>query len=296
MRSVLGLCIGLLVAASPAAHASPVAPFAAVDANGEPVLYSWINATSQPVTWRQCTVGGTCVTRDETGYELRPGPTPAGTYFENTIEWSHGGSDTWASTVWEGRYVDLSPPTLSGAFVIGTTVAVEPGAWAGGWAGLTSTQLLSCRAADGLQCDLLPAGEPLSPEHLGRHLFVTRSHAGHHYLPFYSAVPGANRTSGPYGPVTAPSSPTPVVRAVAPPTVTLRGRALRGKGRISVGRVTCAAPCKVAVKVSGGGKKAYTTTFVANGTKAITAPARRGRLTVRVHVDGKLLASATLKR
>ena len=34
-----------------------------------------------------------------------------------------------------------------------------------------------------------------------------------------------------------------------------------------------------------------TTTFVAVGTKAITAPARRGKLTVRVHVDGKLLAS-----
>src|SRR3954462_15695166 len=63
MRSVLGFCIGLLVAASPAAHAAPVAPFAAVDANGEPVLYSWINATSKRVTWRQCTVGGTCVTR-----------------------------------------------------------------------------------------------------------------------------------------------------------------------------------------------------------------------------------------
>jgi len=86
------------------------------------------------------------------------------------------------------------------------------------------------------------------------------------------------------------------VRAFAPPTVTLRARALRGNGRISVGRVTCAAPCKVAVKVSGGGEKAYTTTFVANGTKAITAPVRRGKLTVRVHVDGKLLASRTLKR
>jgi hypothetical protein len=83
---------------------------------------------------------------------------------------------------------------------------------------------------------------------------------------------------------------------LARPVVTLRTRALRSKGRISVGRVTCEAPCKVAVNVSGGGKKAYRTTFVAHGTKAITVPARRGKLTVRVHVDGKLLASATIRR
>ena len=53
--------------------------------------------------------------------------------------------------------------------------------------------------------------------------------------------------------------------------------------------MTCAEPCKVAVKVSGGGKKAYTTTFVAIGTKAITAPARRGKLDRPRPVDGKRL-------
>jgi hypothetical protein len=85
----------------------------------------------------------------------------------------------------------------------------------------------------------------------------------------------------------------PVVTA---PVVKLRSRALRSKGRISVGRVTCQFRCKVAAKVSGGGKRAYTTTFVADSRgKAITAPARRGKLTVRVHVDGKLLANATVR-
>ena len=178
------------------------APFVAVDANGDPVLYSWINATSQPVTWRQCTVGGTCVTRVETGHALRPGPTSPGPTSRTRSSGRTDGAKPGRVTVWDGRYVDLSPPTLSGAFVIGTTVAVEPGASAGGWAGLTSTQLLSCRAADGLECDLLPAGEPLSPEHLGRHLFVTRSHAGHHYFPFYSAGPGRRAHLRPVRPVT----------------------------------------------------------------------------------------------
>jgi hypothetical protein len=45
------------------------------------------------------------------------------------------------------------------------------------------------------------------------------------------------------------------------------------------------------VKVSGGGRKARTTTFTVAGRKAITTPVRRGKLTVRVHVDGKLAAN-----
>ena len=299
-RSALGIAVGALLAFVPAAHASPVAPFVAADANGDPVLYSWINAASQPVTWRQCTVGGACVVRVETGHALSPGPTSPDTYFESTIEWTHGSSDTWTSPVWDGRYVDISPPTLSGSFVVGTTVAVEPGASAGGWAGLTSTRLLSCKAADGLECDLLRTGEPLSAEHLGRHLFVTRSHAGHHYFPYYSAGVGAERTSGPYGPVTGP--PTPAARiapalqtgppaSAKPVSVSLRTRALRRNGRLELGRVTCVESCSVRLTVNGRSR-----TFRMTGTRTLTTPVRKGRLKVRVAVDGKRLASATLKR
>ena len=121
-----------------------------------------------------------------------------------------------------------------------------------------------------------PPASQLSAEHLGRHLFVTRSHAGHHYLPFYSAVAGRQRgTSGPYGPLTgAVFGGDGAGRAAgrsAPPTrhVSLRGPAhCAATGGSASGASTCAEPCKVAVKVSGGGKKAYTTTFVAIGTKA----------------------------
>jgi hypothetical protein len=76
---------------------------------------------------------------------------------------------------------------------------------------------------------------------------------------------------------------------------TLRARALRRNGRLIVGRVTCASRCAVALKVTGGGRRAVRRTFEVVGTQQLTVPLRRGRLSVRVTVDGKLAAAGRMR-
>jgi hypothetical protein len=95
--------------------------------------------------------------------------------------------------------------------------------------------------------------------------------------------------------VFAASAPVgPIVREPVPPTATLRSRALRRNHQLSLGRVTCPQRCTVKLTVSGGGK-AYRRTLSATGLTALTAPYRHGKLTVRVEVDGKLLATGKVR-
>jgi hypothetical protein len=115
--------------------------------------------------------------------------------------------------------------------------------------------------------------------------------------PYMLAHPVASQ-SDPLGPVCCAPAPTPSVvpllPAVAtktPPSASIRARALRNKDRLTVGRVTCATRCRVEVRVSGGDRRALRRAFSVRGTKAVRVPVRRGRLTVRIVVDGELLAS-----
>jgi hypothetical protein len=95
--------------------------------------------------------------------------------------------------------------------------------------------------------------------------------------------------------VSAPVGPLGLPAAVASPSVKLRKRALHAKGRMSLGQVTCAQRCTVQVKVSGGGRKAKTTTFTLTGSRALRVATRHGRLAVRVRVDGKLAATGRVR-
>jgi hypothetical protein len=145
----------------------------------------------------------------------------------------------------------------------------------------------------------------------GRHLFVVerreaRDTRGLDYpaafsswqwpMPSFDLWPGASSVvavSPPVGPLATPApAADDRVSPVPPPTVTLRSKALKTKGRISLGRVVCSkATCDVALRVSGGGKRDHLARFtVEKGLTAITVPRRRGKLVVRVRVDGKLLA------
>lgn len=258
-----------------------------------------------------------------------PGETPVGTTFR--IVHQASGLDE-RSPAWQGRMTAAAPPSVSGNASTTNHVAPLPAAWSGGWGDETSKPyLVACPTPQGTNCLNLPPAYSCAvpctatPEQ-GR--FVPSGSeaaalppvlAGHYLFAVEARGPQDRRGWPVPGLVLltwnlnyrfelpksdqwaqyAISTPVPIgATAIAPPvipapSVTLRERALRSKGRISVGRVTCAAPsCKVAVKVSGGGKKAYYTTFVAKqGVTAITAPVRRGKLTVRVHVDGKLLVS-----
>ncbi len=114
------------------------------------------------------------------------------------------------------------------------------------------------------------------------------------------AIDGLSATSPAAGPVCCvPAAPTisAPVRPAAP-TAEIRSRARRSKSRLVVGAVTCAQRCVVGLSVRGGHRATIRRSFTAApGQTSLTVPLRRGRLSVRVAVDGKLVAAgATVAR
>lgn len=277
------------------------------------------DAICTPVAWN-----GT----DWRGGTYDPGPTAVGTVFE--LRTAQG---TKRSPAWQGQVASTAPPSITGQLYGTGSAQPVAGTWTGGWGDdISSLHLSACLTPAGTGCVPLPQlqgcavpcttvadrtavsiGAPagIPPALAGRYLVATDTRLPREQIGWPLPTPAlwsmgfsydlepvsaVRSISAPVGPLANPvtqqigDTVTPIVPA---PAVTLRERALRSKGRISVGRITCAAAaCKVALKVSGGGRKAYVATFAAKrGVTAITAPARRGKLTVRVHVDGKLLAS-----
>lgn len=250
-----------------------------------------------------------------------PGDTAPGTTFEILRD---GVAER--SPAWQGPVRRTGLPTLTGDLYATGDAQPQAGTWTGGWGNdVSSLSLAACRTPAGTDCFSLPqingcpvpcvtvkeltavagglAGIPAA--FAGRYLFATERRIPGDQRGRPLAVPALWSTnhafdlpaettlssvSAPVGPLGIPSTVVPPAPTAAP-AVTLRAKALRRKGRIHVGRVTCAERCTVTVRVSGGGRKAYLTSFSARGSKAITAPARRGKLTVRVRVDGKLLAN-----
>ncbi|MDA0181826.1 hypothetical protein OJ997_16100 [Solirubrobacter phytolaccae] len=321
-----------LLAAAVAALLVPAAAQAHWDlaSDGNPkVRLDYLTTPGHPYEVFACPAdGGPCTFAATGPADYEPGDTPAGT----TFELRRDGAVLERSPTWRGQVQRTAPPTITGRlFATGDALAVD-GTWTGGWLDDLSAQVLSaCLTPEGTGCLYLPqiqgcpvpcvdvtpgtaisyggvAGIPAA--FAGRYLFVTEQRVpkdrrglpmpvpllwGTTYPHDLSAPSALRAVSAPVGPLGTPVTGVLLDKVAPPlpaPTVTLRQRALRAKGKLSLGRITCAAPCKVAVKVSGGGKKAFTTTFLAKaGTTAITAPVRRGNLTVRVHADGKLITS-----
>lgn len=243
----------------------------------------------------------------------RPGETPAGTVFEADFKDPDGVVTTMRTVPWQGRVTAVEPPRLAGEAKVGGTVTAVDATWVGGWgdrpgwrpgeviSDRTSTAVVACRTPDRQDCWSVLSG-PLPQRWGGWYLFAVSSRSdGDRFgrpIPGVIYWPFPSRRSLPLDQTDAVSSPAQVCCTLpappaeaADPVVTLRKRAVRTERRLDLGRVRCAAECTVTVKVSGGGKRAYTTTFTVEGTRAITAPARRGTLRVRVHVDGKLTAT-----
>lgn len=201
----------------------------------------------------------------------------------------------WRGTPWVER-----APSLSGAPAVGQIVRATRGEWAesgwawgwpGGWKNDASTFIVACRTADGKDCiritDSYPLSVKLDAAWAGRYLFATT------HIYFWNGVVGLQFAGAPHpigdlssGPLVARSAP---LGPVAISTASVRHRALRVNGGLSVGRVTCPTRCKVKLTVSGGGKTTRRT-FSVKGTKALTIPRRYGTLKVKIVVDGKTLA------
>lgn len=250
-----------------------------------------------------------------------PGETAVGTTFEVT-RLANGFVER--SPAWQGRVTAPSAPSIVGKAIAGGHVAPVGVAWTGGWGDdVSMIELAACVAPDGVDCLALPPAaacpfpcratppEGRGPSSGSRSAALPPVVAGRYLMVSDTRLPRDQR-GWPMPAIAAWSFQTrfnlartlawpkvlsaPVQIAPEPaPVLTLRRRALRGNGRLNVGRISCEYACKVSVKVSGGKEKAYTTTFVARrAAQAIKVPVRRGKLTVRVHADGKLLASGTV--
>jgi hypothetical protein len=259
---------------------------------------------------------------------------PAGSTFEAVVQTPGQSAERFRTLVWNGPQVVETPPTLTGEAKVGGTVEVVPGTARGGFANAyRSPAIEACAqpasgpcftiATPSYTCVAHPVSErdacrdrfraTIEPRWEGWHLLASESwDSGHQsrvipavwdpppYGP-YSRFPQTSArwgVSAPLGPVAAaPAAPPPppglTLRADTDttPKVVLRRRALRRDGRLQLGRVTCPVRCTVKLTVNGRSR-----TFRVTGTRTLTTPVRKGRLKVRVAVNGKRLASATLKR
>jgi hypothetical protein len=73
-------------------------------------------------------------------------------------------------------------------------------------------------------------------------------------------------------------------------TATIRTRALRRTGRLTIGKVTCPSRCTVGLKVTGKFRTIRRHVSV-TGAKALSVPVRHGRMNVRVTINGRLAAA-----
>jgi hypothetical protein len=113
-------------------------------------------------------------------------------------------------------------------------------------------------------------------------------------LPPVTRFAARSATVGPVAPAVTPG-PAPVAASRIAPSASLRARPRREHGRLTVGTVTCADRCIVSLKVSGGGHRAYRTSLPVQGTQRLTMPVRRGALSIRVVVDGKLVTTGRVR-
>jgi hypothetical protein len=320
MRKFMGVAsavMPLLVLSAPAS-AADVGFAAANDAAGRPTLSAWASDGStliKDVAIKECADAATpsadcrpvmVSVADPTGTVTNELGTPApGTVYEA----SYGGA-VGRTPAWLGQIANVTPPAVFGVPVVGGIVSATPGTWSGGWDAPWSSQswtaLLACPDTSLAGCWYLTSGEPviLEPRWAGWYLYAHETRVSMSNYPVAARVAGpfpyttpvetgvTKALSGPAGPIAGPATRSTMVQAKVPaaPIATVRARALRAKGQLSVARVTCETPCTVKLTVSGGGKTLRRTVSVA-GTKALTIPPRHGKLKVRVVVDGKTVAS-----
>jgi hypothetical protein len=248
-----------------------------------------------------------------------PGETPAGTVFE-AVATKEGVETTARTRPWQGDVSSITTPTLQGDAAVGKTVTAAPGAWVGGWPPPATSvissqpQTLACTEPTGGECWWIATGTVvLEPRWVGWYLFareiVWPGDARCSFVPCPVSViakpvlparadlaPGPLvGLSAPLGPIAGPQPPWVLQGCVClsppAPKASIRARALRSKGRLHVGRVSCAARCSVQLKVSGGKRRAVYLRFTMTGAEALTVPVRHGKLNVRVRVNGKLVTS-----
>jgi hypothetical protein len=330
MKTRVTLCVVVIACLSTApAYGAQVYLSAASDEDGNPVLFAPVLSEEPSVSSEvfRCPGGGACgpvplqMTTDERGttrVDLRAAQ--PGDAFEARFTSADGTVTTARTPRWTGTIVPLTAPAVVGQAVVGQAVSAAGVQWRGGWAypwqTIDTNLVFACPDATATRdCSVVALSDPvaLDARWTGFYLFAYSSRwsapdPG-------SAVPAApgmpfdldprflgstTLVSAPIGPVVVGAPPAPGVTTrvfadPAAPRATVRPRALRVKGRLSIGRVTCPTRCVVRLTVSSAGRKALRRTLHVTGTKALTIPPRHGKLKVRVVVDGKTVASGTTR-
>jgi hypothetical protein len=235
-----------------------------------------------------------------------------GDVFEARFTQSGSVVQTDRTPPWLGTYVVTRRPAVIGKLAEGAVVTGDAGTWSGGWdrpwRQEASSRIVACQRPDGIDCVEFSPFYPnvlLTSRQAGWYVFaISQIGSGHAndntvtdyaYPPYpnpiapIGVVAGTRAVSAAFGPVAAAPTPTPTP---APrPTASIRAKALRAKGQLSVARVTCPTSCTVNLTVSSAGRKTLHRTLRVTGTKALTIPPRHGKLKVRIVVGGKTLAS-----
>lgn len=279
------------------------------------------SVSSPPPDLFVCPPGGACA-RVDAPVIYEPGETAAGTVFE--ARGADGSVDR--SPVWQGAVGPESPPAVAGDAVEGAVVQPVAGDWSGGWADdLSALSLHLCRTQDGEECRALPlagATGAVPVSGAGPASLVAGSAGGYLFaadvrvagdrravpaplpyrpnMPLDLPLPGARTViSLPLGPVApAGGTPPPALTGrrapAAKPSLKLRKRAYRRRGRVVLGTVTCPVRCRVQLRVGNVRRD-----FRMRGTRRLEIVrgkrVRAGRPKVTVRIDGARVASARVR-
>lgn len=284
--TLAALLVALTLPAQAPAQEAP-SPRWGLTATGDPLGLREAVDPERPPQWWTCPPGEAC-RHVAVGTSFAPGETVRGASFRT------GRSSTWiedvASPLWLGRVAATLPPALEGVAAPGGTVKLLPASWTGGWvSGVSTSAILACPSPSRTDCEVLPAGAVLA-KHRGWFLYAVEVRGSKDVPPAPVSATRPERSalvavSAPVGPV-----------AAAPPRsdVTLRARASRAAGRVTVGRVTCAQRCRVELAVGSVRR-----TFSVRGTERLSVAGSRlprtGRVKTTVTVDGLRLVARTVR-
>ena len=107
------------------------------------------------VSWAICRPAAPSCVAAGTERVLEPGPQPAGTVFELTVDYA-GQRTTDRSQAWGGRVTATTRPVLAGRARVGRLVRARKARWTGGWGDESDLLVVqACRTRTAGQCVIL---------------------------------------------------------------------------------------------------------------------------------------------
>lgn len=126
-----------------------------LDGNPQLVANPSPDGTKGSVSWAICLPGAAACNPAGSEQVLEPGPQPAGTVFEASVDYQ-GSVTTDRSPAWGGRVTATARPVLAGRAVVGRRVRARPARWTGGWGDESDLLLVqACRTKTARHCVIL---------------------------------------------------------------------------------------------------------------------------------------------